>query len=106
MRRILVGVAVGIAGAVVALALGRSDLWRRAEAITYDWRLAQEPTPARDDIVIVDINESSVQALAPIVGRWPWPRLIHAGVIDYLARARARFVVYDVQFTERDLQGN
>ena len=106
MRRILVGVAVGIAGAVIALALGRSDLWRRAEAITYDWRLAQEPTPARDDIVIVDINESSVQALAPIVGRWPWPRLIHAGVIDYLARARARFVVYDVQFTERDLQGN
>ena len=106
MRRILVGIGVGVAGALIALGVARTDLGRRAEAITYDWRLAQEPTPARDDIAIVDINESSVQALAKVVGRWPWPRLIHAGVIDYLARARARFVVYDVQFTERDIQGN
>ncbi|HEX5069237.1 MAG TPA: adenylate/guanylate cyclase domain-containing protein [Vicinamibacterales bacterium] len=104
MRRILIGVGVGLAGALIALAVSRTDFGRRAEAITYDWRLAQEPSPARDDIVIVDINESSVKALAPIVGRWPWPRLIHSGVIDYLARARARFVVYDVQFTERATQ--
>lgn len=104
MRRILVGFGVGVVGALIALTVSRSDFGRRTEAITYDWRLAQEPTPARDDIVIVDINESTVKALAPIVGRWPWPRMIHAGVIDYLARARARFIVYDVQFTERATQ--
>lgn len=97
---------MGVAGALIALALSRSEFGRRAEAITYDWRLAQKSTPARDDIVIIDINESSVKAMARVVGRWPWPRLIHAGVIDYLARTRARLVVYDIQFTERDTQGN
>jgi len=35
------------------------------------------------------------------VGRWPWPRLVHASLLDYLARAPAQVIVYDVLFTER-----
>ena len=104
-RRALIGIGIGVIGAALALVWDRSDVGELAEGMTYDWRLAARRTPARDDIVIVDINESSVRALAPIVGRWPWPRLIHSGVVNYLARARARVIVYDVQFTEADAQG-
>src|SRR4030067_749665 len=32
--------------------------------------------PADPDIVIVDINEASLAALAPEYGRWPWPRQV------------------------------
>ena len=39
-----------------------------------------------------------------IVGRWPWPRLAHATLLDFLARAPAKLVVYDVLFTEPDLR--
>lgn len=52
--------------------------------------------------MLVDINESSLRALEPVVGRWPWPRLVHASAIDYLSRAGARVVAYDVLFGEHE----
>jgi adenylate cyclase len=42
--------------------------------------------------------------MAPLVGRWPWPRLVHASLLDFLSRAPAKVVVYDVLFTEPDLR--
>ena len=103
--RLAAGAAIAAAATALAALAGQTTIGRIAEAQTFDWRLAAVPTPARQDIAIVEINESSVRALAPIVGRWPWPRLIHAGVINYLARARARAIVYDIQFGEADTQG-
>jgi adenylate cyclase len=40
--------------------------------------------------------------MEPLVGRWPWPRLVHATLIDYLAAGGARAVLYDVLFAEAD----
>jgi adenylate cyclase len=76
------------------------------ELATYDWRLGLTANPAApaDDIVVVSIDDDSVQRMAPIVGRWPWPRLAHATLIDFLARAPAKLVVYDVLFTESDMR--
>ena len=42
--------------------------------------------------------------MEPLVGRWPWPRLMHATVIDYLAAAGAKVIGYDVLFAERDIR--
>ena len=42
--------------------------------------------------------------MEPLVGRWPWPRLIHATVIDYLAAAGAKVIAYDILFAERDIR--
>lgn len=103
--RLAAGVAIAATATALAALAGRTTLGQIAEAQTFDWRLAAVPTPARQDIAIVEINESSLRALAPIAGRWPWPRLIHAGVISYLARSRARAIVYDIQFGEPDTQG-
>ena len=50
----------------------------------------------RDDIVIVSIDEQSLEA----VGRWPWPRSVHADLIDNLSAAGARLIVLDVLFIE------
>jgi len=74
------------------------------EMKTYDLRMraTSDPARARQDIVLVGIDDASVRRLEPLVGRWPWPRMIHASLIDYLARAPARVVAYDVLFTERD----
>ena len=105
--RALKGLAFGAVAAAVAYAGGLSPYGRTIEATTYDWRLVQtaRPADARDDIAIVEINESSVRELEPTFGRWPWPRVVHAGVISFLARARARAVVYDIVLSEPDLLG-
>ena len=36
------------------------------------------------------------------MGRWPWPRLVHASAIDYLRRSGAKVIAYDVLFGERE----
>ncbi|MGH1374183.1 MAG: CHASE2 domain-containing protein [Cellvibrionaceae bacterium] len=54
--------------------------------------------PTADDIVIVDIDERSIQQL----GRWPWPRNLHAELLQPLASAKAVF--FDVIFSDEDSQ--
>jgi adenylate cyclase len=60
------------------------------------------PETARKDIALVEIDESSLRNLEPNAGRWPWPRVVHSLVIDYLAAARPKLIVYDVNFAEPD----
>src|SRR5262249_28331363 len=74
------------------------------ELKTYDWRLAHTARPenARSDIALIEIDERSLRTLQPFAGRWPWPRVVHSSLIDYLARAHAKLIVYDVLFIDPD----
>ncbi|GAB2720293.1 CHASE2 domain-containing protein [Comamonas sediminis] len=57
------------------------------------------PVP-RDDIVIVAIDDASLQS----VGRWPWRRSVHAQLIDRIAAQHPKALGVDVLFSEPDLQ--
>jgi len=113
-RRFVAGILIGIGASLLILAsdvvlarfsgpTGLQPLdaieWR-----TYDWRLTRtaQPETARQDIALVEIDEYSLQNLEPAAGRWPWPRIVHGAVIDFLARAPARLVAYDVTFGAPD----
>ena len=98
--------ALPLAAAVLAGVLGLLDFTERIELQTYDLRVqatAQPATPS-NDILLIAIDNESLRRMEPLVGRWPWPRLVHATVIDYLAAAGARVIGYDVLFAERDLR--
>ena len=87
---------------LLAGALGRTGLLQQLELRTYDARLravatGEGPPPA---IAQVLIDDHSIRQLEPIVGRWPWPRMVHAVLVDFLARGPATLVVYDVLFSE------
>lgn len=67
---------------------------------------AQTATPESQpdpDIVIVDIDERSLVALADSVGRWPWPRAIHAELLQGIEQQSPRAVVFDILFSDPDL---
>ena len=102
-RRLLIGCAIGAASAALAWAIGHTPFFRTVELKTYDYRvrMTADPASARRDIVLVSIDDSSIRRLEPQVGRWPWPRVVHAQLLDYLARGPAKVIVYDVLFTER-----
>ena len=104
MRKALIGAAIGLAAALLALILGHLPFVEVVELKTYDWRMRATArlSQTSDDIVLVTIDDESIRGLEPLVGRWPWPRLVHAEVLDYLARAKPRVVLYDVMFTEHD----
>jgi adenylate cyclase len=103
-HRWLVGVGLALAAGLVALGLGRVPVVRGIEWLLYDLRMRRtiDPAHAPANIVLIEIDEASLRDLEPFVGRWPWPRVLHAHLLDYLARAPARLVVYDILFLEHD----
>ncbi|HUH23690.1 MAG TPA: CHASE2 domain-containing protein [Brevundimonas sp.] len=89
----------GLVAAITALLVGwlaLSSAADRADNLVYDSLIRLQDGPADPSIVIVAIDDRSLSAL----GRWPWPRTVHAALIDRLSQAQPRAVAYDVLFTE------
>ena len=53
--------------------------------------------PSSPELLLVAIDEPSFQELRLA---WPWPRSLHARLIDRLSAAGARLIVFDILFTE------
>ena len=60
-------------------------------------KLAPDP-----DIVLVDIDEKSLARMEKEAGRWPWPRVVHAELIEGLAAQKPLAIVFDIAFAEPD----
>jgi len=90
--------------AIVALIAARLPFVHTIELKTLDVRFRTFPTPraARPDIILIVIDEESVQRLQSILGRWPWPRDAYGLILDYLQAGGARTVAIDIIFAEPD----
>ena len=89
----------GLVAAVTALLvswLALTPVADRADNLVYDGLIRLQDGPADPSIVIIAIDDRSLSA----IGRWPWPRTVHAALIDRLSQAQPRAVAYDVLFTE------
>ena len=105
LRKLLAGLGLGTLAALIVLGLAAStDLADRLELTTYDWRmrLAADPASVSKDIVLVELNDASLREMSGLFGRWPWPRVATAYVLDFLKRAPAKVIAVDIQFTELD----
>ena len=103
-RKLIAGILLGLTAALITLFLSWTGALDRAELATYDWRIraAADPGSLNKDIVLVEINETSIRDLAPFVGRWPWPRVVFGWLVDFLNRAPARVIAIDFTFAEPD----
>ncbi|MBI5430391.1 MAG: CHASE2 domain-containing protein [Nitrosomonadales bacterium] len=87
---------VGLLVALVFVAGAKSDLMESLERKAYDLGvLASSRTPS-DKIAVIAIDDQSIANL----GRWPWPREIHAKMIDILAAGHAKVIGHTVFFFE------
>ncbi|MBW8744270.1 MAG: CHASE2 domain-containing protein, partial [Sphingomonas sp.] len=75
------------------------DLTARPDNLVYDALVRARP-PLRSNVTIVAIDESSLGS----IGLWPWPRQVHARLIERLAAARPAAIGYDVLFIEPSAQ--
>ena len=63
----------------------------------YDLGVSASVSPANDHIVILDIDDDSIER----IGRWPWPRSVVGDVIRKLSDAGARLVGVDIFYSEK-----
>ena len=106
LRLALLGATLLVAAAV-ALLVTAGVAGERAELATVDARFSirGESAPPRD-IVVVAIDDVTFDELPPERARFPFDRRVFAKVLDVVAAARPRAIVYDVQFTEPQGDGD
>lgn len=102
-RRLLLIVVAVLAGGLGVLAHA-TGIFRRTELQTVDTRFSvRGPRPAlTKNFLVVGVDDQTLSYFDAhhIPDAWPFPRRMHARVIDNLKRAGAREIAFDVQFTE------
>ena len=73
-----------------------SSLFETLERRFYDVASVQSSRQPSDRIAVIAIDDQSIAN----IGRWPWPRDVHAELIDKLAAAKAKTIVYNAFFFE------
>lgn len=74
-----------------------SDRLNRVEYPFYDWLIGISQPKVYPDIVIIGVDQDSLDK----VGSWPWPRELHAFLLEHLSSGRV--VGLDILFTEASL---
>jgi adenylate cyclase len=86
--------------ALVGLLLWAWDDWRALELKGFDaLTVLTAPGEAALPITLIAIDEESMGALGQ---QWPWPRSVHARLLDRLKEAGVAVAAFDVVFAEPD----
>lgn len=73
-----------------------SDFFRNIENRFYDFASTSTARQPSDRIAIIAIDDESIAN----IGRWPWPRDVHAKLIDQLAGVNAKTIAHTAFFFE------
>ena len=101
----LSGAAVGFCVFFLVLVLYLAGLITTIERKTQDFRfrIASSGHTIDEDIVIITVDEESLQFYREDLGTWPWPREIFGALVEYLRSGDARVIVFDMIFAEPDV---
>ena len=88
---------VGVLVVLAVLVLhSATDFFATLERRYYDFASTSTSRLPSDRIAIIAIDDQSIAN----IGRWPWPRDVHAQLIDQLAAAKAKTIAHTVFFLE------
>ena len=87
-------------GCLIIISLSAFRIFNNFELISYDFRLKlRGPLDVAKDILIIEISDDTLINLE----KWPLPRVFHASLIDVLNKYQAKFIIFDVLFSERSV---
>lgn len=107
-RKTILGVAIGVGAALLALGLWVPGSLERLEFATWAWRveLLAHPGSATPKVKLILLDQASLDWGKETNGwSWPWPRQVYAPIIDFCRRGGARAIIFDVLYTEPSLYG-
>lgn len=90
---------------LVVLDAGSVEVIRGMKLKTFDVIMKHRVLFQKADpnIVIVDIDEASLEAMAQEYGRWPWPRQVFAEFLEVLQEQKPQAIVFDILFSDPDV---
>jgi adenylate cyclase len=59
--------------------------------------------PVSERVVVVDIDQRSLENMNDLAGSWPWLRSVHGELIEHIAAQKPRAIVFDILFNEPDV---
>ncbi|MCX5851091.1 MAG: adenylate/guanylate cyclase domain-containing protein [Deltaproteobacteria bacterium] len=105
--KIAAGTVIGIIVWILMLPLHFTGFLESFELKAYD-RLCQffvAGKAAPRDIVLVAVDQGSLDAARAQGINWPWPRQMYAPIVRFATRAGAKAVVFDILYTEPSSYG-
>ena len=84
--------------AFAGLIFGLVDFGEIAEDYLRTVRNSVHPHKASGQIIVVKVDDRALRE----IGNWPWPRRVHAQIIDALTAAGARQIFFDINFSYPD----
>jgi adenylate cyclase len=105
--RVLAGAIIGTVAWFLVLSLHYGKFLEPYELKTYEHlcRLNATSLSAPGNIVLVVIDQSSLESAKRQGINWPWPRQMYAPIVQFCGLSGARAVVIDILFTEPSSYG-
>lgn len=98
-RHYVAGAALGIISFCLVFLVIHTELFQSLELKFLDFRFRWRPQHRiNPDIVIAAIDDGSIAA----IGRWPWPRELHAELLKRISVYPPKAVGFDILFTEEE----
>ncbi|MFP3868481.1 MAG: CHASE2 domain-containing protein [Desulfobacteraceae bacterium] len=105
--KITAGLVIGLLVGLLTLSLDSSGLMEGYSLKTLDllFQKALPSRPGHADIILIEVDQASLEFYQHQGITWPWPRQMYAPIIDYCRLAGARALIFDVLFTEGSSYG-
>jgi adenylate cyclase len=101
-KQLLIG-SIILAATLTTISLQSLGLFSRIESASFDHRVSLFRSDQRihEDVVVILIDEESLQSMSNELGRWPWPRAAYRDLLDFFALAGAQAFAFDILFAEQ-----
>ncbi len=105
--KVFAGSIIGGLAWVLVFLLHSGNLLESYELKTYDQlcRLKAARSPAPEEVVLVALDQGSLEAAQREGITWPWPRQMYAPILQFCTLAGARAVAFDILYTEPSAYG-
>jgi CHASE2 domain-containing sensor protein/signal transduction histidine kinase len=101
-RLVLEWLLVALFGMAIAVASAHMGLTQKVDNLLLDRMSPLRSAPPNDHILIVAIDNDSLAA----IGKWQWPRDVHARFLTQIKTQGPAAIAYDVLFLEPGLAGD
>ncbi len=94
-----------LAVTIILAFISSSSFFQETEMKLIDYRFRLDPVPENADsnVVIVAIDDGSLNFFKDNGVSWPWPRSFYGYMVDYFTAAGSKAVIFDMQFYEPDI---